>query len=203
MDNNLWTEKVLRMLKEKAQKAKDTSSPIEMTMEEFAYLADGPNEIAEKPNDLELSGTPEELLEKAFEFAKLKQFENAEKAVREAIRMKPDYAKARLELGGLLGAAGRYEEAINALQDVIRIKPDYVEAHIELGFTFYRLGQNDYAIEACKQAIRLDAFHALAHYNLGVIYSDIGDKVAALSQYKVLQSLDDAFADKLFDYIYA
>ncbi len=52
---------------------------------------------------------------------------------RAAIRLKPDYAEAHINLGIALQDQGKLEEAIAEYRAAIRLKPDYAEAHYNLG----------------------------------------------------------------------
>jgi cytochrome c-type biogenesis protein CcmH/NrfG len=50
-------------------------------------------------------------------------------AYRQAIDIKPGYAKAHLNLGNALKDQGSLDEAVAAYCQAIRIKPDLAEAH--------------------------------------------------------------------------
>ena len=49
-------------------------------------------------------------------------------SLRQAIRLKPDYAEAHNNLGNALQEQGKLEEAVASLQHAVRLKPDYAEA---------------------------------------------------------------------------
>ena len=57
-------------------------------------------------------------------------------------------------------------------------------------------------MKAYKAAIRIDPDFAPAHYSMGYAYLQQGDKAAALDEYKILKTLDDDLAHKLFNRIY-
>ena len=54
-------------------------------------------------------------------------------AYREAIRLKPELAKAYSALVLALKAQGKLDEAVAAYREAIRLKPDNAEAHLNLG----------------------------------------------------------------------
>jgi Flp pilus assembly protein TadD len=50
-----------------------------------------------------------------------------------AIRLKPDYARAHLNLGMALARTGRLQDAIFEVQEALRLRPDFPEAQQSLG----------------------------------------------------------------------
>ena len=48
-----------------------------------------------------------------------------------------------------------------------------------------------------REAIRIKPDYALAYYNLGVTYVNMRDRTRAMEQYRILQRMDRARADKL------
>jgi len=60
------------------------------------------------------------------------------------------------------------------------------------------LNQYRQAEASFRQAIRLKPDYGLAYYNLGITYLDLKDKNKALEQYRVLQRIDQARAQKLY-----
>jgi tetratricopeptide (TPR) repeat protein len=71
---------------------------------------------------------------------------------RAAIRIKPDYAEAHLDLGLVQGKQRKLEEAIAELRAAIRIKPDHAEAHFNLGIALANQGRRDEAIAELREA---------------------------------------------------
>ena len=50
----------------------------------------------------------------------------------EAVRLRPDYARAHNSLGTLLYRQGRRDEAIAHFAEAVRLRPDFAEAHANL-----------------------------------------------------------------------
>lgn len=110
---------------------------------------------------------------------------DAERAYRQAIAIRPDYAALYVNLGNLLYELGRLEEARIAYCQAIGIAPDYAIAHCNLGNLLYVLGRNDEAVAAYRQALSFRPDYAEAHCNLGNMYYEIGrfeESAAAYSQ---------------------
>ena len=80
--------------------------------------------------------------------------------------------------------------------------PRYAEAWFGVGFCNGWLGRYAYVVAALQQAIHLKPDDAGAHYGLGRAYLLLGDRVSALEQYKILQTLDQNLADALFRVIH-
>jgi len=51
-----------------------------------------------------------------------------------AVRLRPDYVKAHLNLGGILGSLGEYDEAVREFSEALRLEPDSIEARDNLSF---------------------------------------------------------------------
>ena len=52
-------------------------------------------------------------------------------AFNKVLALKPDYAKALYNLGGVLKAQGKHAESIEAYKKALYLKPDYVEARAQ------------------------------------------------------------------------
>ena len=50
------------------------------------------------------------------------------------MRLKPDYVRARVNLGSSLAALGRYDEAIAQFTEALRLQPDLDEARRNLEY---------------------------------------------------------------------
>jgi Flp pilus assembly protein TadD len=110
------------------------------------------------------------------------QLDEAIGQFREAIRLKPDYAKAHYDLGVALGNQGQTGEAIGQYQEAIRLKPDYADAHNNLGGALGLEGQTDAAILQFRETLRLKPEQAEPHYNLAIALSQKGQTDEAIRQ---------------------
>jgi Flp pilus assembly protein TadD len=116
----------------------------------------------------------------------------AEKAYREAIRLKPS-AEAYANLGFALSKQGKHAEAVKELQTAIRLDKEYPKSYFFLGYAY---GEQEIWKEAEKaycEAIRLKENYAEAYHNLGVVLGEQGrhEKAAqALCQARLLNPND-------------
>ena len=113
------------------------------------------------------------------------KYKEAVESYKQAIRLKPDFAAAFLNIGFAYYKLGRYQEAVEADVEAIRIDPNFATAHYNLGNDYQKLGRYQEAVEAYGEAIRIDPNFSAAHYNMGVAYGMLGryqEEVAALKQ---------------------
>ena len=135
-------------------------------------------------------------------YTRLKRYNEGRQAFEEVIRINPEAISAHYNVGTAYAMLGQYQRAIESQKEVIRLKPEFVPAHFNLGLVYGKLGRADEEMKAYKEAIRIDPDFAPAHYSIGHAYLQHGDKAAALDQYKILKTLDDELAGKLFDQLY-
>jgi tetratricopeptide (TPR) repeat protein len=125
-------------------------------------------------------------------------YEEAITRIGEALRLKPDYARARVDLGrirlhqaqsGLYDSEKCYHQASAELQEAIRIDHTLVEAHYMLGLLLREQQDLESALLSLKEAVRQsrterDPFYALAHYAQGEIYQQRGQVELAKEEFK-------------------
>ncbi|MGQ9372164.1 O-linked N-acetylglucosamine transferase family protein [Azospirillum sp. ST 5-10] len=95
------------------------------------------------------------------------RFDDAAAAFDACIRLNPDHADARFQLGNLYRMQRRPNESIAAYRHAIAIRPDFAEAHANLGVILQEAGLPDLAIASFCAAIQHKPNHAEAHNNLG------------------------------------
>ncbi len=100
---------------------------------------------------------------------------------RETVRLVPESADARNNLGVALTAKGRYDEAIVELREALRIDPGSARAHNNLGQALGFSGHLDEGVEHFKEAIHLDPGYAKAHYHLCYALTTQGNMTEALT----------------------
>ena len=111
--------------------------------------------------------------------ARLGRHNEALDAFRQAARIEPSYAPARLQLADVLLATGAVEDS-RALYDALtREQPSLVQAVYGLGRALSELRQHTAAVEQLARAIELAPEYGSAHYALGLAYRDLGDEPAA------------------------
>jgi tetratricopeptide (TPR) repeat protein len=89
--------------------------------------------------------SPEARHQEGLRLAKAKEYSGAERAYRDAIRLRPQYPEAWNGLGYVLRKQGRFEDSIRAYQEALRLRPDYPQALEYLGEAYAELGRLDEA----------------------------------------------------------
>jgi tetratricopeptide (TPR) repeat protein len=114
----------------------------------------------------------------------------------QAIRLKPDYAKAFNNRGYARRAQGDLEGALQDYDQAIRLDPAFALAFNNRGNVRRVQGDLPGALKDYGEAIRLKADYALAFYNRGVVRYAQGDLESALQDYSEAIRLkpDDALA---------
>src|SRR5688572_29403280 len=119
---------------------------------------------------------------------------DAERAYREALKLRPAYAEALNNLGSLLKDTGRVAEAERALSDAVRVRPDFAEAHFNLGTLLVDLRRYSEAAGHLKSSLAANPSQANAQYWLGNASMGRGDSRAACAAYEAAVHLDAGHA---------
>ena len=86
---------------------------------------------------------------------KLRRLDEAEVAFNEAIRLNPNLAEPRFQLGMVLAEKGLRDQAISSFQAAIRLQPDFDQAYAYLGQLLREKGRFTEAISNYQEAIRI------------------------------------------------
>ncbi len=87
---------------------------------------------------------------------RLKRPDEAMKAVREALRLDPDYWEAHALLGEELAFAGQEAEAQREFETTIRLNPGHAWTHLNLGVVHFKQGRREQAVREFEEALRLN-----------------------------------------------
>ena len=108
----------------------------------------------------------------------LKRTDEAETALREALRLNPDYAVAEDALGHILAKQAPLPEAIAHYRRAVQIDPRVSRYHVDLGAALVKLGAAQRSkefvaegIESCKAGVDMKPNEADAHGELASAYS--------------------------------
>ena len=117
----------------------------------------------------------------------------AEKAFRQALELRPSYADARNNLGNLLERQGKFREAIAEYEKAIEIRPDFRQAHFNLGRILVNQQRYAEGIRHLQQTLTpVDGSTPAYLYALGAAYGRAGDQQNALRYLR--QARDQASA---------
>ncbi len=98
-----------------------------------------------------------------------KEFAPAERNLRVALAIDPDYTPALLTLGNLLRERNRQAEAIASYRHAIAVQPKYVEAHVLLGKAIRDSGAKAEAAQQFREALQFAPDHQEARQGLDEI----------------------------------
>ena len=98
----------------------------------------------------------------------------AEIPLRKAIKIKPNFAEAHLNLGLILRDLDNVKEAEFSTRKAIELDPNLANAHSNLGLILSGIGKLEEAEMSTRKAIDLKPDFAEAHLNLGGTLKDLG-----------------------------
>ncbi|MGE3313864.1 MAG: tetratricopeptide repeat protein [Planctomycetaceae bacterium] len=124
--------------------------------------------------------TVTQALELAVRHHRAGELEPAERIYRAVLRIDPQHAGVRYNLGNVLQKRSRFDEAIEHYRAAISLAPHDSTAHRVLGTAFKAQGNLGAAISSYRSAIALRPDYAEAHNNLGNAYLDLGDIDSAI-----------------------
>lgn len=119
----------------------------------------------------------------AVTLLQLGRHEEAVAAYRKAVELRPDFAEARIALGGLLTDLERHDEAIAILLEAVERQPDTDNAWTQLGRALQHASRPAEAADCYARAIALNPAQNLAYNNLGVIFDRAGQTEQAIRQF--------------------
>jgi len=125
----------------------------------------------------------------------LGNLEEAIKAYKKSLSIKPDYAEAHNNIGVTLREQGKLDKAVTALKKALSIKPDYAEAYNNIGIVLRNLGKLEEAIEAYTKALSLKPGYAQALNNIGVALQDQGKLDQAIVAFNKSLSINPDYAE--------
>src|SRR6266446_619126 len=126
----------------------------------------------------------EELGSLGLTLAEQGKLDEAIATLREAVRLRPDFAQVQHNLGVALAHHGQPEEAIACFRQALHSKPDYAEACYNLGNVLAEHKKRDEAVAAYRRALQIKPDYFDAYNNLGLLLLDQAgsEKVSAGSE---------------------
>jgi tetratricopeptide (TPR) repeat protein len=99
---------------------------------------------------------------------RLRQFTEARDHLQAALKIRPDLAEAKSELGRMAAAEGHPEEALRFYDEVARARPEDARVQLDRANALAALHRRPEALAALREAIRLRPSFYEARYLLGV-----------------------------------
>jgi TolB-like protein/DNA-binding winged helix-turn-helix (wHTH) protein/Flp pilus assembly protein TadD len=129
----------------------------------------------------------------------------AEKELKRAIELKPNYADAHHWYALQLAMMGRFEEAINEIFKAQKLDPLSLIINANIGWLYFFERNYDLAKEQLKRTLEMDQNFIAAHVKLGWVYEQEGKYEEAIAQFKNALALsgDDDETIGLFGTCYA
>ena len=110
---------------------------------------------------------------------------------RPRLKIDPDDARARTNLGIALAATKDLQGAIREFQAALKIEPDLVNAHLHLGAVLCNSEMDvEGAIREFQAVLRIKPTDLLAHRNLGIAYGKLGQWDKAIAENSRASELD-------------
>lgn len=134
-------------------------------------------------------------------YHELNMYQEAIKFYQKALKIKPDFVEAFINLGVAHYKLGQYTEAIDVYKQAVQISPKSPSVYNKLGSMYIIGGKYPMALDTFKKAIDLEPKNAVAHYNLGIAYYLNGEMDAAFKECAILQEIDKERAKSLMDLI--
>lgn len=120
--------------------------------------------------------------------------DDAEKAYRSAIEIKPTYALPFINLGKLLLTQKKWEEAVGPLTRAVDLQPQSPDANLFLGEAYLHLKKGSKAIPYLNEAGKLGKIEA--HLDLGWLYNAAGLKDKAVVEYEEVLKKKPDYQDR-------
>jgi tetratricopeptide (TPR) repeat protein len=110
------------------------------------------------------------------------KYGSARAAIRRALSLDPNSARAMYYDGLLQKRLGNSEREIADFRKVVEMFPESRDARRELGIAYYQQNDNLAALEQFEALQKIDPDDLAAHYNLSILYRRMGKKEEAAEQ---------------------
>ncbi len=119
----------------------------------------------------------------------------AERYLKESVRIRPDYVEAWSNLAMAYNELDYPKLAVEAAKESVKRKPDFAEAWLNMGVAYVKMDHLREAIACYREALRYKPGLVEAWYNLGAVYSFLGQPLEAIPYYRETVRLKPDFAN--------
>lgn len=116
-------------------------------------------------------------------YFKLNRLDDAEASFREAVRINPNYIKARIDLLKTLKRKGIFDQALVHGEFVLSRGIKYPDVFVAMGEAEYALGRFDDALAHAESALAAKPSYAAAYYLTGQVLEQKGNRQEAVLAY--------------------
>lgn len=109
--------------------------------------------------------------------------EEARGPVLEALRLKPDYVEAHINLGTILRRTGKFADSEREYQTALGLQPESVDAHSGYGALLLSQGRTSEALGEFERVVELSPQYPDGHYDLGRLLDAVGRRDDAVAQF--------------------
>ncbi len=116
---------------------------------------------------------------------KLGRHNEALKASRQVITLRPDSAESYFNMGLAYFYSNQFRESVDAYKQALRLDPDNAETYYALGLAYGKMGRTDDEILSYRRAVRVRMDYANAYERLGQAFAKVNrfnDVVWALNK---------------------
>jgi tetratricopeptide (TPR) repeat protein len=169
-----------------------TGDEDDMKRKQALYRRLGERKTAEDPNDFRA------LYDLGVQYAELREYEEAEKALRKALDLSPGHIMVLFNLGASLSAQDKIPRAIEAYRAVLKQDPRHIGASNNLAALLEKIGEFSEAEDLYCRAIDLNPGHYVVHYNLGTFLRKQGRYDESIREYREALSLEPDWVEARF-----
>jgi tetratricopeptide (TPR) repeat protein len=112
-------------------------------------------------------------------YTAIRNFEKAQFYLEEALKIDPEYHKARMNLGSLFFEQGKYSVAQPLLEEVRKTGLSYYDLNLYLGRIYLKKGEKEAALTLLKDLITMDGRRLEGYLWTGRAYESMNDFINA------------------------
>ena len=116
--------------------------------------------------------------------AELHQYGDAEKSLKRATELRPQWVEPFYESGVLLFRRGSFKEAVTTLARGVALEPDSVKTRFLLGVSYLQINLDPAAMEQFKAVEEADPHYPAVHHSIGRVYFRQGRDTEAIEHFR-------------------
>jgi Flp pilus assembly protein TadD len=128
-----------------------------------------------------------------------KNFSEAMRPLRDALKKDPNNPDLYFALGGLMRETEDSPGAVWALTRSVQLAPAFAPAHGQLSYAYFRSQESEKAITEARVMLKLHPDSAEGHKLLGLAFASAGDDDTAMREYQTALNLRPDYANVYYD----